>query len=104
MGIAANNRGVVFDFVNSFSSNVSKAKRERQLERARVGASIEERQREVAVKTLMFFVLAIALFVLNQKIRSTEPDGSDTPYFTTVVEQMLSGIERIKSERQTGPD
>merc|ERR1712054_413880 len=48
----------------------SKSKRDRQLERARVGASIEERQREVAVKTLMFFVLAIAMFVLNQKIRS----------------------------------
>jgi len=84
--------------------SISKQEAARQMERARVAASVEERQREVAVKTLMFFALAIALFVLNQKIRSTAPDGSDTPYFTTVVEQMLSGIERIKNERQTGPD
>lgn len=83
---------------------ISKREAARQLERARVGASVGERQREVAVKTLMFFALAISLFVLNQKIRSTAPDGSDTPYFTTVVEQMLSGIERIRTERQTGPD
>jgi len=98
------NQKMMITMKDDVSISKSKSKRDRQLERARVGASIEERQREVAVKTLMFFALAIALFVLNQKIRSTEPDGSDTPYFTTVVEQMLSGIERIKSERQTGPD
>jgi len=81
----------------------------RQLERARVLASVEERQRDVAVKTMLFFALVISLFVLNQRIRSTHPgaDGSsssDESYYATIIEHLLAGIRRIRNEQQDGPD
>merc|ERR1712232_1536798 len=89
--------------------SISKQEAARRMERARVLASVEERQRQLTVKTLLFLALVISLFVLNQRIRSTTPEGSDDDggtYYATIIEHMLAGIKRIRNNEQQehGPD